>query len=100
MTAEITPLVITYNEAANVPRCLERLRWARRILVLDSGSTDETLALTRRFPNVDVIQRPFDTFAGQCNYGLSQIDTTWVLSLDCDYVLGEGFEHEAKALIR
>ncbi len=97
---DITPLVLTFNEAPNLARCLERLRWAKRVLVLDSFSTDETLAIARRFPNVEVMQRAFDSFASQCNFGLTQITTPWVLSLDCDYVLGEGFEQEALALVQ
>ena len=54
---------------------------------MDSFSTDETLAIAREFPQVRVVQRKFDTFAGQCNFGLEQIRTPWVLSLDADYVL-------------
>ena len=42
MIEDITPIVITYNEEANIARTLDRLTWARRIVVIDSGSTDET----------------------------------------------------------
>lgn len=83
----ITPLILTFNEEANIGRVLERLAWADRIVVLDSFSTDATLDIVRGFPNVDVHQRAFDNFAGQCNYGLTLIETEWVLSLDADYVL-------------
>ena len=44
MIEHITPLIITYNESANIARTLKRLAWARRIVVIDSGSTDETVA--------------------------------------------------------
>lgn len=88
----ITPLILTYNEAPNLRRVLERLRWAAQIVVLDSGSTDETLAIAAEFPQVRVLQRPFDTFAQQCNWGLTQIDSEWVLSLDADYVLDAEME--------
>ncbi len=84
---QITPMILTYNEQENVGRCLEKLRWAGRVLVVDSGSTDETLAICAQFPNVVVLTRPFDSFAGQCNFGLGHIATEWVLSLDCDYIL-------------
>jgi glycosyltransferase involved in cell wall biosynthesis len=100
MTPDLTALVITHNEVANIARCLERLRWVPRVLVLDSFSTDETLAIARGFPNVEIVQRAFDTFANQCNHGLSLIESRWVLSLDCDYVLGDGFEKEALALMQ
>lgn len=91
MLDRITPLVLTYNEEANVDRTLARLAWARSVVVLDSFSTDATLTIARSFPNVTVVQRAFDDFAGQLNYALDRapISTEWVLVLDADYVLTE-----------
>jgi glycosyltransferase involved in cell wall biosynthesis len=83
----ITPLVLTLNESPNITRCLERLTWAARVVVLDCGSTDDTVALARRFPNVDVQARAFDDFAAQRNHGLGLITTPWVLSLDADHII-------------
>lgn len=87
MLARITPLIITHNEAPNIARTLAALDWARRIVVVDSGSTDGTLDILARFPQVEVAHRPFDDFAGQCNFGLTLIGTPWMLSLDADYLL-------------
>jgi glycosyltransferase involved in cell wall biosynthesis len=87
----ITALVLTYNEEPNIQRCLERLQWASRVVVVDSGSTDRTLALCAEFSNVELIHRDFDSFAGQCNAGLSLITSEWVLSLDADYIVPEDF---------
>jgi glycosyltransferase involved in cell wall biosynthesis len=87
----ITPAVLTFDEAPNIARCLERLTWAHRVIVLDSGSTDETIAIARRFPNVDIHVRPFDNHADQWNYAIDLAKTPWVLSLDADYVLADGF---------
>ena len=94
----ITPLILTYNEIANIGRVLDRLSWASRILVIDSGSTDGTLDLLRATPSVDVITRAFDSFASQCNFGLAQITTEWVLSLDADYVCSVELERELSNL--
>jgi len=66
---------------------LRQLVWAKRIVVIDSYSTDGTLGILKEHPQVDVYQREFDTFASQCNYGLRQITTDWALSLDADYIL-------------
>ena len=98
LQGDVTPLILTYNEEANIGRVLERLTWAPRILVVDSFSTDATLDIVRSFPQVDVVQRPFDSFADQCNFGLSQIDTEWVLSLDADYVCTEAFVQALQGL--
>jgi glycosyltransferase involved in cell wall biosynthesis len=89
MIEDITPLLISYNEEANIARNLDRLAWARRIVVVDSGSTDCTLEIVRSYRHVEVINRPFDDFASQCNFGIAQVTTPWVLSLDADYELSE-----------
>lgn len=98
MLDQITPLILTYNEAPNIVRTLAKLSWARRIVVIDSGSTDATLDLLRGYPQVDVMQHPFSDFATQCNFGLGQIKTPWVLSLDADYELSDGLVGEIGAL--
>jgi glycosyltransferase involved in cell wall biosynthesis len=90
----ITPLILTYNEAPNLARTLGPLHWAERIVVIDSFSTDETLDILRQHPQCEVFQRKFDTHAQQWNYGLEQIDTPWVLSLDADYVLSPALLQE------
>src|SRR5215469_1156659 len=89
MIEDITPIVITFNEEANIARTLDRLTWARRIVVIDSGSTDATLEIIRSYPQVEVVHRPFDEFASQCNFGIAQVTTNWVLSLDADYELSD-----------
>jgi glycosyltransferase involved in cell wall biosynthesis len=100
MLDQITPLILTHNEAANIARTLERLRWAREIVVVDSFSDDETLDIVSGFPNVRVIQRTFDSHAAQSNFGLSEtgISTEWVLSLDADFVLTREFVAELSSL--
>ncbi len=97
-TDEITPVVITFNEEPNIARCLAGLAWARRILVIDSGSTDATLDICARFPQVEVVHRAFDSFAGQCNFALGLVQTGWVLSCDADYIAGPDFLEELRRL--
>jgi glycosyltransferase involved in cell wall biosynthesis len=95
---QITPLIITFNEAPNIGRTLDKLLWARRIVVIDSGSTDETIAMLRRYPQVVIIHHPFESFAAQCNFGLQQVESPWVLSLDADYEVGDDLVAELKSL--
>lgn len=88
MKIDITPLILTFNEKENIGRTLEQLSWAKEIVVIDSGSTDGTADFARAVhPNVRILTRAFDSFAGQCNFGLTQINTEWVLSMDADYVI-------------
>src|SRR5437773_86107 len=95
---EVTPMVLTYNEAPNIRRTLEKLSWADEILIVDSFSTDDTLEILKSFPRVRLVQRKFDTFAGQCNFGLQQITSEWVLSMDADYVLSDELNREMAEL--
>ena len=83
----ITPLILTYNEVPNIERTLQKLTWAKQIVALDSYSEDSTLKILNSYPQVKIFQRKFDTHTQQWNYGLEQIKSEWVLSLDADYVL-------------
>lgn len=96
--SKITPLILTYNEEANIADTLDRLRWADRIVVVDSFSTDSTLEILKRFPNVKVYQRKFDHFADQCNWAFPLIETDWLLSIDADYKIPTQFVQEVAEL--
>jgi len=80
----LSAIVITKNEEADLPGCLESLRGAAsEIVVMDGGSQDKTLDVARRYtPNVHV--RPFDDFAGQKQAALDRATGDWVLSIDAD----------------
>lgn len=98
MLDQITPLILTYNEAPNIRRTIGKLLWARRIVVIDSGSTDETLNILGSYPQVETFQHPFTDFATQCNFGLREVNTSWVLSLDADYELSNSLVEEMDEL--
>jgi len=96
----ITPVILTFNEAANIGRSLERLTWARQVVVVDSGSADETLAIAGRFPNVRIVHRPFDSHAEQWRFAVEEtaIATDWILRLDADYMLEPALREELATL--
>src|SRR4051812_48784106 len=81
----LTGLILTYNEEENIERTLSALVWVPRVILLDGFSTDRTLIKARAFPNVEVVQRGFDSHTAQWNFGLDQVATEWVLTLDADY---------------
>ena len=89
MIDQITPLILTYNEAPNLGRTLAALSWARDIVIVDSFSDDATLEIAASFPQVRVFQRAFDSHRNQWEFGLREtgIKTPWVLALDADYVV-------------
>ncbi|MFN5464198.1 MAG: glycosyltransferase family 2 protein [Cyanobacteriota bacterium] len=90
----LSALVITFNEDVNIFRTLDSLEWIPEVLVIDSGSTDRTLEIVSSFRNTRVIYRKFDTFAKQCNFGLENLTSEWVLSLDADYILSAKLSSE------
>ena len=80
---KLSVILITRNEAANIAACLESVAWADEIVVVDSGSTDETPAICRRYTqNLTVTDWP--GFGPQKNRALDRATGDWVLSIDAD----------------
>ena len=100
MLDQITPLILTYNEAPNIARALAGVSWARDIVVVDSFSDDETVAIAKSYPQVRVFQRAFDNHRNQWEFGLKEtgITTPWVLALDADYVVSDEIVAELEQL--
>ncbi len=100
MLDQITPVLLTYNEAENIGRTLSNLSWARDIVAVDSGSTDETVAILTRHSNVRVFTHPFSDHATQWLYAVNEtnISTPWILRLDADYQVTPALVEEMKTL--
>ncbi len=79
----LSAVLIVKDEKKNIVACLESLSFANEIVVVDSGSRDETMELARSKAST-VIFREFDDFASQKNYAVSLATQDWVLSLDAD----------------
>ena len=73
MLDRITPLILTRDEEANIGRTLAQLAWAREVVVVDSLSSDDTINIARRFANVRVIPRAFDTHDRQWSFGVEPV---------------------------
>jgi glycosyltransferase involved in cell wall biosynthesis len=97
---QLSVLLITYNEEINIYRTLSSLTWISDVLIIDSGSTDKTIDIISQFPNTRIIHRKFDTFANQCNFGLSCLESEWVLSIDADYVIPSTLSNEIYQTLR
>lgn len=90
-------LILTHDEAPNIRRCLESLRGCDDVVVVDSFSTDETVSIAESL-GARVLQRAFDTFAGQRNWGVEHgnFRHPWVLHLDADECLTPELHDEIK----
>jgi glycosyltransferase involved in cell wall biosynthesis len=80
---KLSVTIITKNEAADLAAAIESVAWADEILVVDSESTDETVAIARRFTD-RVTVRPWAGYVDQKNHAASLASHDWILSLDAD----------------
>ena len=95
-TAPITVIILTYNEAKNLPACLESVYgWTAEVFVVDSGSTDETQEIAQQY-GANVVEHPFETHARQWSWALNSlpIPTEWVLGLDADQRVSKELKEE------
>ncbi len=79
----ISVIVPTFNEEVNIRDCLESVKWADEILVVDSFSTDRTLDIARRYTD-RIIQREYVNSASQKNWAIPQTRHDWVMVVDSD----------------
>ena len=82
-TVELTAIILTYNEEANIQACVSSLHWADRVVVYDSFSNDETVALARQ-AGAEIGQTTFQNYAQQRNAALDPVATDWVFFVDAD----------------
>ncbi|MCG7201364.1 glycosyltransferase family 2 protein [Marinobacter pelagius] len=98
MKLPLSVYYITQNEEKRLPESLERVcDWVDEVIVVDSGSTDNTLAIAESF-GARVVHRPWEGFACQKAYAASLCRNEWVLDLDADEVLSEQLVANIKAL--
>lgn len=83
MSPKLTAVVLTLNEAAHIEACLDSLRWTDQLVVFDSYSTDETVALARQ-AGATVFQSKFENYAQQRNAALDALSTDWLFFVDAD----------------
>lgn len=80
---KISAIVIAGNEEKNIADCLESVRWADEIIVVDSESKDRTVEIAKRYTD-KVFIRKWEGYASQKCYSLEKASNEWVLSLDAD----------------
>ncbi len=85
MTAPVSVLVPTLDEELNLPDCLDSVRWADEVFVVDSFSHDRTVDIARE-RGAQVVQHPFESYSRQKNWALDTLPfrNEWVLILDAD----------------
>lgn len=83
----LSVIIITKNEAGNIERCLKSVQWADEIIIVDSGSTDETVALASQYTS-NVFSTDWQGYGVQKQRALALAKNDWVLNVDADEVIG------------
>ncbi len=95
----LSAIIIAKNEAMNIRRCLSSLDWVDEIIVLDSGSTDNTVAIAREYTK-NVYVTDWQGYGVQKQRALARATSTWILNIDADEEVSEPLKHAILAIMR
>lgn len=92
--------IITLDEEKDLPKCLESVKdLADEVVVVDSGSTDKTVEIARKF-GAEVFVRSFDNYSNQKNFAADMAKGDWILSIDADEEIEAALASEIKLKLR
>lgn len=95
---ELSVAIIALNEEERLRACLESVAWAEEIVVVDSGSSDKTVAIAREFTD-RVLFHAWPGYGAQKNFALAQCRREWILALDADERVTEALRAEIAATL-
>lgn len=96
---KISATLIAWNEASNIQRALESLAWVDEVIVVDSGSTDETRTIAQRM-GARVIEQPWLGYGAQKNFAHRQATHPWILNIDADEAVSSELAREIQSFVR
>jgi len=96
---KVSAVIITLNEERIIQKTLSKLYWCDEIVIVDSGSTDNTVAICEQF-GCTVYSRQFDGYGPQKQFAVSMANNDWILCIDADEVLTDGLIKEILSSIR
>ncbi|MBI3252147.1 MAG: glycosyltransferase family 2 protein [Candidatus Omnitrophica bacterium] len=94
----LSAVLITRNEEDKIGSCLKNLSFCDEIIVVDSGSTDGTVAGAERH-GARVVVKPFVDFASQKNFAVAQARGEWILSVDADEIVTPALREEIRGCL-
>lgn len=98
MKNAVSAVVLTKNEEAMLPGCLESLQWVDEIVVVDSLSTDRTREIAEAV-GARFLPHPFENFSSQFNWGIEQAAGPWILMVDADEVIDDTLRGSIQTLL-
>ncbi len=94
----LSVIIIAKNEAAKIRKCLESVQWANEIIVLDSGSTDETVSIAKEY-TPHVFETDWPGYGAQKQRALEKATQPWVLNLDADECVSEALKQDIQNIL-
>ncbi len=98
-TVAVTVVIAARNEAANLEACIDSVRWAKEILVVENDSTDDTVAVARA-AGATVFSNPFATIGKQRNAAIERATCEWILVIDADERGSRELGSEIQSVVR
>ena len=95
----VSAVLVGLNIEHGIDRYLDSVAWCDEIVVVDSGSTDGTLALCRDHPKVRLVEQAFLGYGPQKRFAVAQASHDWILSLDADEVVTPALAGEIQSLL-
>jgi glycosyltransferase involved in cell wall biosynthesis len=97
--ATISAIIIAKNNERTISRCIESVRWANEIIVLDGGSTDRTAEKCRALGAVVHVRTDWPGYGAQKNSALELASGDWILSIDTDEWVTEELRSEIEGVV-
>jgi glycosyltransferase involved in cell wall biosynthesis len=94
----ISCIIITWNESKNIRRCLESVKWADEIVVVDSNSTDDTKKIAMEFTD-KIFNLDWGGFGAAKEFAKKQARGEWILSIDADEAVTQELREEIQKVI-
>lgn len=96
---KLSVVVLTKNEEKNIAACLDSVRWADEIIVIDDNSTDKTVEIARRITDNIIIHSLINNFSEQRNLGLDRASGDWILQMDADERVTKDLRNAISAIL-
>lgn len=97
--SKISAVIITYNEADRIKKCLDSIRWVDEIIIVDSFSSDDTVKICKTYSQ-KIYSKTFEGFGEQKQYACSLASHPWILTIDADEMLSEELTQKIQDILK
>lgn len=95
---KLSVIIITYNEEKNIQDCLESVKWADEIVIVDAESNDSTIEIAKKYTD-NIFIRKWEGYSSQRKFSLEKANNEWVLSLDADERVSNKLKNEIEFIL-